>query len=383
MAQQVTGVLELGPRGGGHLRDSGARYRIQPADAFIREPMAAKLNLRGGETIVGTLEATKEKGRNNRATVGEVTSINDLTPDEYLDIKSFEDLTAIDPDKSVHFETSDGSPSMRIIDLMTPIGFGQRGLIVAPPRTGKTVILQQMADGVAANYPQAKLIVLLIDERPEEVTDMTRKVQGEVIASSNDHDVSNHLRVARLAISKAKRLVECGKDVIILLDSVTRLGRASNTATKGGGRIMSGGLDIRAIQEPRAIFGAARNAEEGGSLTIIATALIDTGSRMDEVIFNEFKGTGNMEIVLNREMSNRRLWPAIDLNESGTRKEERLLTADALAVAHDLRRKLHDQGPVRAMEVLLDTLAKFPDNAAFVRAAAPSQTPIGRMPRRL
>lgn len=257
---------------------------------------------------------------------------------------------------------------MRIIDLLTPIGLGQRGLIVAPPRTGKTVLLQQMAAGVAANYPDVYMMVLLIDERPEEVTDMRRTVHGEVVASSNDEDVASHVRIARLMHDKARRMVEHGQDVVILLDSLTRLGRAFNNALAGSRRIMSGGLDSRALIEPKAIFGAARNVEDGGSLTIIASCLIETGSRMDDVIFNEFKGTGNMEIMLSREMANRRLWPAIDLNASGTRKEELLLTPEALEVSYQLRRKLIDMGPVRAMELLLDLMAKHENNDLFVRA---------------
>ena len=259
---------------------------------------------------------------------------------------------------------------MRVIDLMMPIGFGQRGLIVAPPRTGKTMLLQQMADGVATNHPDAHLIVLLIDERPEEVTDMKRKVRGEVAASSNDKDAASHVRLARLVIQKSKRLVEAGRDVVILLDSMTRIGRTFNTFTRGSGRIMSGGLDTGALIEPKAIFGAARTAEEGGSLTIIASALIDTGSRMDQVIFNEFKGTGNMEIMLDRDMANRRTWPAIDLNLSGTRKEELLLTPQALQVAHTIRRKLSDHDPERAMHMLLDSMKKYPSNADFVKEHA-------------
>jgi transcription termination factor Rho len=257
-----------------------------------------------------------------------------------------------------------------VVDLLTPIGLGQRGLLVAPPRTGKTVLLQQMAAGVAANFPDTYMMVLLIDERPEEVTEMRRTVHGEVVASSNDQNIASHVRIARLMIEKAKRMVEVGHDVVILLDSLTRLGRAFNAATRGGGRIMSGGLDVRALSEPKSIFGAARNCEEGGSLTIIASCLVDTGSRMDEVIFNEFKGTGNMEIMLSREMANRRLWPAIDLNSSGTRKEELLLSPAWLNASHRIRRSLLDQEPVRAMEMLLDQLGRYPTNEAFVQALA-------------
>jgi transcription termination factor Rho len=299
-----------------------------------------------------------------------VATINGLSIGDHLDTKPFEDLTAIDPQRAIRFETPGGSLSMRLVDLMTPIGLGQRGLIVAPPRTGKTILLQQMAGGVAANHPDVYMMVLLVDERPEEVTDMRRTVHGEVVASSNDQDIASHVRIARLIIEKARRLVESGRDVFVLLDSLTRLGRAFNANIRGGGRIMSGGLDIRALIEPKSIFGAARNVENGGSLTIIASCLIDTGSRMDEVIFNEFKGTGNMEIMLSREIANRRLWPAIDLNLSGTRKEERLLTPEALEVSHRIRRTLLSAGPVRSMELLLDILRREPDNARFVATFA-------------
>jgi len=317
-----------------------------------------------------TVSSEGSKGQSRAIRVEDVTAINELPVDDYLETTPFEDLTAIDPDEAIRFETKDGPTEMRVIDLMTPIGLGQRGLIVSPPRTGKTVLLQQMAAGVAANYPHLYMMVLLVDERPEEVTDMRRTVHGEVVASSNDRDIASHVRIARLMIEKAKRLVESGRDVFILLDSLTRLGRAFNAATPGGGRIMSGGLDIRALTEPKSIFGAARNAEHGGSLSIIASCLVDTGSRMDEVIFNEFKGTGNMEIMLSQDMANRRLWPAIDLNLSGTRKEERLLSPEELEVSHQIRRRLIQSGPVRSMEVLLEALKKEPDNAGFVRAFA-------------
>lgn len=298
--------------------------------------------------------------------VTEIISVNDLPVQEHTEFKPFEELTAVDPLTAVRFEIPGGSVSMRVVDLMTPIGLGQRGLIVAPPRTGKTILLQQMAAGVAANHPDVYMMVLLIDERPEEVTEMRRTVHGEVVHSSNDQDIASHVRIARLMIEKAKRMVEHGRDVFILLDSLTRLGRAFNAAIRGAGRIMSGGLDIRALTEPKAIFGAARKVEGGGSLTIIASALIDTGSRMDEVIFNEFKGTGNMEIVLSRDLANRRVWPAIDLHQSGTRKEEKLLSPAALAVSHKIRRTLLERDPVRGMESLSAILTKTADNAAFV-----------------
>ncbi|HPZ99861.1 MAG TPA: transcription termination factor Rho, partial [Phycisphaerae bacterium] len=260
--------------------------------------------------------------------------------------------------------------SMRVIDLLTPIGRGQRGLIAAPPRTGKTVLLQQMAAGIAANHPDLYMMVLLIDERPEEVTEMRRTVRGEVVASSNDQDVASHLRIARLMIAKAKRMVEAGQHVLILLDSLTRLGRAFNQAVRSSGRIMSGGVDINALTEPKAIFGAARNIEGGGSLTILASALIETGSRMDELIFNEFKGTGNMEIMLNREMANLRIWPAMDLKQSGTRKEELLLGAAAVEKIARIRRQIAGMPNDKAMLTLIDALSKYPDNESFLKNQA-------------
>jgi transcription termination factor Rho len=362
----VSGTFEPNERGGGFLRGTEVHYRIRSSDAVVPPELSRALQLRGGEHLEGLLRP--QRGRNGHAprALGSVMSINGLKPEQHRQLRPFEELTAIDPQRPVRFETPGGPLTMRIVDLMTPIGFGQRGLIAAPPRTGKTVLLQQMAHGIATNHPDVYMMVLLIDERPEEVTDMRRNVRGEVIASSNDQDIASHVRIARLMIEKAKRRVECGEHVVILLDSLTRLGRAFNSARKGTGRIMSGGLDAGALNEPKSIFGAARNVEGGGSLTIIASALIDTGSRMDEVIFNEFKGTGNMEIMLSRNLANRRIWPAIDLSESGTRKEELLLSPDALKVAHSIRRTLVPRGDIRAMEALLEAMGKHPSNAAFV-----------------
>ncbi len=361
------GVVELDGRGGGAwLRAPEVNYRIRPTDSTVSRELVRSLRLRGGESIALKPDAAPKGPRSVLSRAEDIASINGLPLEQYFEAKPFEELTAIDPAVPVRFETPGGPLTMRVVDLMTPIGFGQRGLIVAPPRTGKTVLLHQMAAGVAANHPDVYMMVLLIDERPEEVTEMRRTVHGEVVYSSNDQDIASHVRIARLMIEKSKRLVEAGRDVFMLLDSLTRVGRAFNAAIRTSGRIMSGGLDIRALTEPKAIFGAARKAEHGGSLTIIASALIDTGSRMDEVIFNEFKGTGNMEIMLSREMANRRVWPAIDLNASGTRKEERLLTPAALAVSHKIRRSLIDRDPIRAMEQLTAALAKFPSNAEFV-----------------
>ncbi len=380
MDQTVTGTFERTDRnGGGFLRAADANYRIRPNDVIVPPELSRRFGLRGGETLSGTLAAAgtrkakyKRKGKGKAPApgkrLGQLDAINGQPPAAYGEITPFEDLTAISPQRRLHFETPGGPLTMRIIDLMTPIGLGQRGLIAAPPRTGKTVLLQQMAHGIATNHPDMYMMVLLIDERPEEVTDMRRNVRGEVIASSNDQDVASHVRIARLMIEKAKRHVEAGEDVIILLDSLTRLGRAFNAAVRSNGRIMSGGLSAGALAEPKAIFGAARNVEHGGSLTIIASALIDTGSRMDEVIFNEFKGTGNMEIMLDRNLANKRIWPAIDLEQSGTRKEDLLLTPEALKVSYNIRRTLVPRGDVRAMEDLLQIMGKHASNQAFIDA---------------
>jgi len=366
MSGTVTGVFEPGRQTGGHLRSMDLNYRVRRDDVVVPDKVCRSFGLRGGETVVGSVRTSGTANRSNSPTLAEIERINDNEANEYLDVKPFDGLLPIDPRQALHFETDGGPLSMRVVDLMTPIGLGQRGLIVAAPRTGKTILMQQMAAGIAANYPDIYVMVLLIDERPEEVTDMRRTVRGEVVASSNDEDATNHTRIAKLMIEKAKRLVECGRDVVILLDSLTRLGRAFNVSIRGRGRTMSGGLDARALAEPKAVFGAARNIEGGGSLTILATALIDTGSRMDEVIYNEFKGTGNMEIELSRELANRRVWPAIDLNISGTRKEELLLTEAALAVSHRIRRSLAGKGQERSMELLLEHMGRFPNNEEFI-----------------
>ncbi len=362
VSKPVTGVFEADPRKGGWLRSQSTHFRPMPDDPVVPRQMAERWGLRGGEQISGRVASAAPKA----PVLLEITSVDDRDREQDDGRKPFEDLVPIDPCVQIRFETPNGPPAMRIIDLLTPIGFGQRGLIVAPPRTGKTILLQQLAHGVAHNHPEAMLMMLLVDERPEEVTHMQRSVRGDVMASSNDQDIDSHIRLARLVNQRAKRLVEEGKDVAILMDSLTRLGRAFNNALRGTGRIMSGGLDAGALMEPKGIFGAARKIEHGGSLTIIATALIETGSRMDEVIFNEFKGTGNMEIMLSREMANRRLWPAIDLKSSGTRKEERLLTPRALAASYQIRRSLMAETPERGMEKLLDVMAKFPTNEQLI-----------------
>ena len=288
--------------------------------------------------------------------------------------KRFDDLTPVTPHEWLRLETGRQPLSARVVDLLTPLGKGQRALIVAPPRTGKTVLLQQISQAIEANYPDVKVLMLLVDERPEEVTDMRRTVQGEVIASSLDQDAANHIRVAQLAVQRCKRLAESGQDVFLLIDSVTRLARAFNKSIGDSGRTMTGGLDIRALDAPKKLFAAARAFEEGGSLTIVATALVDTGSRMDELIFQEFKGTGNMELALDRTLADRRAWPAIDISRSGTRREEKLLDPDTLHAATILRRSLSTLGHVEAMEELTSKLARFPSNREFVQLIAASQS---------
>jgi transcription termination factor Rho len=297
--------------------------------------------------------------------VAELLEIEGHAPEQYLSLRLFDDLTAIDPRDRIRLETGPEPMGMRVMDLLTPIGKGQRGLIVAPPRTGKTILLQQMAEAVATNHPEVHLLVLLIDERPEEVTEMRRSVRGEVIASSSDHTTEEHIRLAQLTVDRAKRIAETGGQVLILLDSLTRLARAYNKGSNSG-RTMSGGIDIRALDVPKRLFGAARTFDEGGSLTVLATALIDTGSRMDEVIFQEFKGTGNMEVVLDRKLADRRVWPAIDLQQSGTRKEELLLDPETLSRVTLLRRSLAGMKPAEAMESLIRQMSKYASNADFL-----------------
>ncbi len=360
----VQGVLEQTGKNGGFLRSPQKNLRVDGLDVSVPPAMCAKAGLRGGEWVTGLVASSN--GKRGRQQLTEITQIQDMSIDDYLELKRFDKLTALNPDRQIKFETPGGSISMRIVDLLAPIGFGQRALIAAPPRTGKTVLLQQMSNAVAINHPEAHLIVLLIDERPEEVTDMRRSIKGEVFASSSDHDISSHIRISKLVLERAKRLVEAGKDAVVFLDSITRLGRAHNNHIRGGGRIMSGGLDTRALTEPKAFFGAARNVEDGGSLTIIATSLIETGSRMDEVIFNEFKGTGNMEMLLSRNLADRRIYPAIDLARSGTRKEEQLLDEKSLAASYEIRRTLIDRDPQRGMERLLEVMGKTKDNNEFV-----------------
>jgi transcription termination factor Rho len=357
------GVLEFHPRGHGFLRDPARNFKPLPADPCVAAPMLARYGLRPGALVTGQAESPARPGEAPRVVA--LTEVEGRDPAGHVGRPAFDELTAIDPSDRLRLETGSEPLGMRVMDLLTPVGKGQRGLIVAPPRSGKTILLQQLAAAIATNHPEVTLIVLLVDERPEEVTDMRRSVKGAVYASSNDHAIEEHIRLAELTVDRAKRIAESGGHALILLDSLTRLARAYNKGSNSG-RTMSGGMDIKAMDVPKRLFGAARTFEEGGSLTVLATALIDTGSRMDELIFQEFKGTGNMEVVLDRKLAERRVWPAIDIQLSGTRKEERLLDPETLARVTLLRRSLSDLKPVEAMESLVKQLAKYPDNAAFL-----------------
>jgi transcription termination factor Rho len=357
-----SGVLELNPKGYGFLRDPARNFKASGTDVYVGSPFLSRFSLRQGVRLTGLFEA---RGGGEGPRLAELTEIEGRKPADYVGLNSFDERTPIDPHERIRLESGATPLEMRVMDLLTPIGKGQRGLIVAPPRTGKTILLQQIAAAVARNHPEIHLIVLLVDERPEEVTDMRRSVHGEVIASSSDHAVEEHIRLAQLTVDRAKRIAETGGQALILLDSLTRLARAYNKGSNSG-RTMSGGMDIKAMDVPKKLFGAARVFDEGGSLTVLATALIDTGSRMDELIFQEFKGTGNMELVLDRKMADRRLWPAIDIPQSGTRKEERLLDPLDLSRINLLRRTLAEMKPVEAMESLTRQMAKYPSNAAFL-----------------
>jgi transcription termination factor Rho len=362
-----SGTLEVLPDGYGFLRSQAHNYLASPEDIYVSPSQIRRLALRTGLVVEGPIRLPIE-GQENFALM-QVEAVNGHPPEEKTSTTVFEDLTPLHPNQRFVLETEAEELSTRVVDMVTPIGKGQRGLIVSPPRAGKTVLLQKIALAIKQNHPEAYLIVLLIDERPEEVTDMVRTVAGptaEVVASTFDEPSSEHVHVAEVALEKAKRMVEHGKDVVILLDSITRLARAHNTEAPSGGKLLSGGLDSNAMQKPKRFFGAARNIEEGGSLTILATALIDTGSRMDEVIFEEFKGTGNMELHLDRRLVDKRVWPAIDINRSGTRKEELLLHPDEVERVRMLRRVLADMHPVEAMEMLVQRLRKTRSNAEFL-----------------
>ncbi len=363
------GVLEILPDGFGFLRAPSYNYLPGSDDIYVSPSQIRRFDLRTGDTISGQIRPPKEGER--YFALLKVESVNFEDPDASKDKILFDNLTPLYPDERIHLETEskkNGKPSVsvRVMDLLTPIGKGQRGLIVAAPRTGKTMLLQSIANSIAVNHPDVYLIVLLIDERPEEVTDMERTVKGEVISSTFDEPASRHVQVAEIVIEKAKRLVEHKRDVVILLDSVTRLARAYNAIVPPSGKVLSGGVDSNALQRPKRFFGAARNIEEGGSLTIVATALIETGSRMDEVIFEEFKGTGNMEVILDRRISDRRVFPSIDLHRSGTRKEELLLSEKELSRVWLLRKVLQPMGIVEAMELLVSKVTETESNETFL-----------------
>ncbi len=358
------GVLEILPDGYGFLRAPESNYLPGPDDIYISPSQIRKFDLKTGDTISGQVRSPRE-GERYFALI-KVEAINFEPPAMARDKVLFDNLTPLYPNERIKLETTHDNPTARVLDMMTPVGKGQRGLIVAAPRTGKTMILQNLAHSLEANHPEIVLIVLLIDERPEEVTDMQRSVKGEVISSTFDEPATRHVQVAEMVIEKAKRLVEHKRDVVILLDSITRLARAYNSIVPPSGKVLSGGVDSNALQRPKRFFGAARNIEEGGSLTIIATALVETGSRMDDVIFEEFKGTGNMEIVLDRKMMDKRVFPAVDINRSGTRKEELLLSKEELHRIWVLRKVLNPLSPVEAMELILERLAKTKSNKDFL-----------------
>ena len=362
----AVGVLQIHEKGFGFLRQADSNYLPSPKDVFVPRSLIQQFRLREGVDISGTASPTNGPGRAQADQVTSIDLINGVESDQYAGIPEFTKLTSVDPTERLELSAGSTNMSMRVLDLIAPIGKGQRGLIVAPPKTGKTTLIEEIAEAVADNHPETHLVVLLVDERPEEVTHLKRRVRGEVIASSSDQGGELHLQVSRLVHERVKRMVECKRDVVMLLDSITRLARASNRETSRRGRTMSGGVDSRALEFPRKFFGAARKAEEGGSLTIIGTALIDTGSQMDEVIFQEFKGTGNLEIVLDRKLAERRIFPAIDISKSGTRKEEKLFDADNMPQINLLRRALAGKKSIEAMELLLKGLGDARDNQDFL-----------------
>ena len=357
------GLLELHPNGYGFLRCPNNNYSRERTDPFVPGTMIEKFGLRPGVMIRGKVQpARRQQGPRLR----EIIDVDGIPPEDYHEVKRFDELTPINPESWYKLETGPTPLTTRVMDLLTPLGKGQRALIVAPPRSGKTVMLQHISHGISTNHPNSKLMVLLIDERPEEVTDMRRNVKGEVIASSLDEDVESHVRISQLVIERCRRLAEMGQDVFLLMDSITRLARAFNKWVGNTGRTMSGGVDIKAMDIPKKLFATARSFEEGGSLTIVGTALIDTGSRMDDLIFQEFKGTGNMELVLDRKLADRRVWPAIDISQSGTRREELLLAPETLHAVTMLRRTLSSMHPVDAMEQLTKQLGRFKTNEEFI-----------------
>ena len=365
-----SGVLEMHPNGYGFLRRAETNYVRERADPFVPATMIERYKLREGVFVQGLVQLGR---RQQGPRVREVQDVEGLPPEQYANVKTFDQLTPINPETWLCLETGQQPLTTRVMDLLTPLGKGQRALVVAPPRTGKTILLQQVSQAISTNHPELNLVMLLIDERPEEVTDMRRSVKGEVFASSLDCDVENHVRLAQFVIERCKRMAEAGKDVFLLMDSITRMARAFNKWVGNTGRTMSGGVDIKALDIPKKLFATARVFEEGGSLTIVATALIDTGSRMDELIFQEFKGTGNMELVLDRKLADRRVWPAIDISQSGTRREEKLLDAEVLNSVNMLRRTLSSMHTVDAMEQLTKQLAKFKSNREFLSLIASSR----------
>jgi len=354
-----SGYLEISEKGFGFLRTAAAHFHPKPSDIFVTPDTIKRSFLREGSLVAGP---TQPPHRGTSPQLRSVEKVNDMMFEDYTKAVRFENLTSIDPIEKYNLETTPDLLETRVIDLVTPIGKGTRGLIVAPPRTGKTTILKQIANAITTNHPEVHVLVLLIDERPEEVTDFQRSVKAEVVASSNDQDLETHVRLSRFMIERCRRIVESGKDVFVLLDSLTRVARAYNSVHGGSGRTMTGGVDARALEIPRKMFASARKIEHGGSLTILATALIDTGSRMDELIFQEFKGTGNMELILDRKLSDRRLFPAIDIPKSGTRKEEKLFAAKNIEALRKLRRTMVDLNPIEAMETLTAALKKFKTN---------------------
>ena len=363
--ETVRGVLEMHERGYGFLRLPERDFRPAPGDIFVPPGVVRRYRLKMGLALEGP---TQRDAKGRGLQLADVTTICGAAPDAYAALKPFEDLTVIDPEEALWLETGPEPLTTRALDLLAPIGKGQRGLIVSPPRAGKTILLEHMAQAVSKNYPDVRLMMVLVDERPEEVTHFRRTTGALVLASSNDQDVEQHVRLARLALAMAKAEVEFGRHVVLFMDSLTRLGRAFNKAVPSSGRTMSGGVDIRALAEPKRMFGAARNIEGGGSLTVVATCLIDTGSRMDELIFQEFKGTGNMECVLSHELAERRLYPALDILASGTRKEERFVSAEELKKRHMIRRRLAGSKPDEALESLLSVLTAHASNKDLLDA---------------
>jgi len=359
---EVQGVLQLLENQHGYLRNANDDYRPEPGDPIVPKSLIDELKLEAGAELKGMAIEDGE----GAPCLAQIEAINGLDAESWSKRTPFRNLVAEDPSERIRLESDGSEISTRVVDLIAPIGKGQRCLIVAPPKAGKTVLLQKIAASITANHPEIHLLVLLIDERPEEVTDMRRNVRGEVIASSSDELSRNHVQLAELVLERCRRMVESGRDVVVLLDSITRMSRAYNSEQRGSGRVLSGGIDARTMERPRRFFGAARNAENGGSLTVIGTALVDTGSRMDEVIFQEFKGTGNMEIVMDRGLFERRIFPCIDISASGTRKEEKLFTDEEYQKVTLLRRALASLKPAEAMQLLTERLAKYPSNAAFL-----------------